>query len=186
MRSFVFIALACAAFFVVVMAGRLIKENPFDQKQASSSSSEDGGFALDADSLARCLSTRGALLFGADWCPACRHQNELFGSAASYLEHVDCDESPTACADAGVRSIPAWEIGGRLHTGVQSLDSLADLSGCRGEATAQGAQQALLELPEIEDWEVSELSYSWRDAKGGFHVTTEAPPRGATEVEIFR
>jgi len=34
--------------------------------------------------------------------------------------------------------------------------------------------------------EVSELSYSWRNAKGGFHVTTEAPPKGATEVEIFR
>ncbi len=186
MRFFVFLALAFAAFLVVVVAHRLIKDNPFELSRESSSSTQTGGSALDTDSLAICLATRGALLFGADWCPACRHQKELFGPSVSYLEHVDCDESPTACADAGVSSIPAWEIGGRLHTGVQSLDTLADLSGCRDEATVQGARQALLDLPELQDWEVSEISYSWRDAKGSFHVTTEAPPKGASEVEIFR
>ncbi len=186
MRFLAFLALACAGIVAVVMASQVIKENLFEQSRGSSPTSQAVGSALDADSLALCLAMRGALLFGADWCPACRHQNELFGPAASSLVHVDCDASPTACADAGVRSIPAWEIGGRLHTGVQSLETLADLSGCREEAVTQGIQHALPELPEIEDWEVSELSYSWRDSNGGFHVTTEAPPKGATEVEIFR
>lgn len=186
MRSFVFLAIAVAAFIVIIFGRRLITENTFEWPGTASSAVEEGELALNADALAQCLSTRGAMVFGAAWCPACRHQDELFGSAASFLQHVDCDENPTACADAGVRSIPAWEIGGQLMTGVQSLDRLADLADCRGQSSVQKAGQMMPELPELEAWEVSEISYSWRDATGGFHVTTEAPPKGALEVEIFR
>ncbi len=186
MKSFIFLAIAGIVFFAIVVGDRLIKEDAFAWGPSSSSSGDSGDYGLDADALALCLSSRGALLFGADWCPACRHQDELFGSAASYLEHIDCDENPSACADAGVRSIPAWEIEGRLHSGVQSLDKLAQMSGCREQAVAQGGQTGLPALPEMRDWEVSEISYSWRDANGGFHVTTEAPPKGAIDVEVFR
>ena len=77
-------------------------------------------------------------------------------------------------------------IEGRLHTGVQSLGRLADLSGCDGETELVGGLSAPDEMPELHDWEVSEISYSWRDAKGVFHVSTETPPAGATEIEVFR
>ncbi len=186
MKFFVFVALVVVVFMVIFVGQRFATEGSLDLGGRGSSSAAASSDVLDAQSLALCLSNRGDLLFGADWCPACRHQKGLFGEAASYLGQVDCDASPSACADAGVRGIPAWEIGGELHTGVQSLDQLADMSGCREEASAQGSGQVFPELPELQDWQVSEISYSWRDAKGGFHVTTEAPPKGALEVTVFR
>lgn len=94
MRSFIFLGIAFVAFIFIIVAHKLIEDNPFERFAAQSSASAGGGY-LDTDSLATCLADRGALLFGAEWCPACRHQEELFGISAQYLAHVDCDEQPS-------------------------------------------------------------------------------------------
>jgi uncharacterized membrane protein len=86
------------------------------------------------EAVARHLRDTGALFYGAYWCPACREQKRLFGSAASELPYVECDPAgagarPDLCAQAGVRTYPTWTVGGNRHEGLTPVDTLAKLSG---------------------------------------------------------
>jgi uncharacterized membrane protein len=94
------------------------------------------------EALARHLSATGARFYGAFWCPACREQKRLFGSAADELPYVECDARgpaarPDLCTQAGVRQFPTWTIKGGRHEGVQSLDALGRASGFTPPTTAR-------------------------------------------------
>ncbi|MGF1488895.1 MAG: vitamin K epoxide reductase family protein [Prochloraceae cyanobacterium] len=88
--------------------------------------------------LAKHLTAIGAKKYGAFWCPHCYEQKQLFGKEAfqdvNYIECARGGVNPQrqACLDAGIQSFPTWEINGKLYSGVQSLDRLADLSDYRG------------------------------------------------------
>ncbi|NEQ99304.1 MAG: vitamin K epoxide reductase family protein [Cyanothece sp. SIO2G6] len=88
--------------------------------------------------LAQHLSAIGVKKYGAWWCPHCHAQQTLFGQQAfEYIDYVECDEAgvdpqPQACRAAGVQSYPTWEINGETYAGVQSLQTLATLSGYSG------------------------------------------------------
>ena len=86
------------------------------------------------EAVARHLSATGARFYGTFWCPACREQKRLFGSAASELPYVECDARgaggrPDLCARANVRAYPTWVIQGTRHEGVTPPETLARLSG---------------------------------------------------------
>ncbi len=88
--------------------------------------------------LAQHLTAIGAKKYGAWWCPHCHAQQTLFGQEAfDYITYVECDEEgidpqPQACRAAGVQSYPTWEVNGETYAGVQSLPSLAEVSGYSG------------------------------------------------------
>ncbi len=88
--------------------------------------------------LAKHLTAIGAKKYGAWWCPHCHAQQSLFGRQAfEYITYVECDQEgvdpqPQTCRAAGVQSYPTWEINGETYAGVQSLQSLAALSGYSG------------------------------------------------------
>jgi len=88
--------------------------------------------------LAKHLTAIGAKKYGAFWCPHCYEQKQLFGKEAfkdvNYIECARGGVNPQrqACLDAGIQSFPTWEINGKLYSGVQSLEKLADLSDYRG------------------------------------------------------
>ena len=88
--------------------------------------------------LAQHLSRIGVLYYGAWWCPHCHQQNALFGrEAVENLSYVECDRDgrnpqTQTCREADVAGYPTWEINGELYAGVQSLETLADLSGYTG------------------------------------------------------
>lgn len=89
------------------------------------------------ESLAAHLRQIGAKMYGAYWCPYCMRQQDLFGSAFSTIDYVECDArgenpQPQLCLDAGIQGYPTWEINGELHPGLHSLEELADLSGYTG------------------------------------------------------
>ncbi len=102
-----------------------------------------GGYAISAPKvaaqvyaggLARHLTATGAKFYGAYWCPHCADQKALFGSAASLLPYIECDQrSPVAqtavCLERQIRAFPTWEIAGQRIEGVLSLENLARLSG---------------------------------------------------------
>jgi glutaredoxin len=72
-------------------------------------------------------------MYGAYWCPHCAEQKALFGEAAKELPYVECDPSgvnprPDLCEKVGVKSFPTWVVGGERREGVQSLETLAELS----------------------------------------------------------
>ena len=86
--------------------------------------------------LAQCLKDKGAVFYGAFWCPHCKAQKAEFGDAVLALPYVECStpdgNSQTAiCQQKAVQSYPTWIFadGSRL-TGEQSLEALATKAGC--------------------------------------------------------
>ncbi|MCP9776110.1 hypothetical protein [Cyanobium sp. WAJ14-Wanaka] len=80
-------------------------------------------------SLSEQLKAKGALFYGAWWCPACHQQKELFGKeAAAGLPYVECDktaEGRKACSAAEITAYPTWILKGKPNlVGVQSLEEL--------------------------------------------------------------
>jgi hypothetical protein len=82
--------------------------------------------ATNLNDFAKCLTRAGATYYTAEWCPHCRRQNEMFGSALRYVHAVDCTNG---CSD--VRSLPMWTFrDGSRHPGVASFDVLARKTQC--------------------------------------------------------
>jgi hypothetical protein len=90
----------------------------------------------DGTSLAKCLSGKGAKLYGAYWCSHCAAQKNLFADTLKDLNYVECDAggtggNPQACIDAGIEAYPTWQMpGADPLVGTQSLEKLAAWSGC--------------------------------------------------------
>jgi hypothetical protein len=65
------------------------------------------------DAFAQCLKDKGAILYGAFWCPHCQAQKALFGSSAKFLPYVECStpdgqNQTKECTDKGITSYPTW------------------------------------------------------------------------------
>ncbi|MGF1460592.1 MAG: glutaredoxin family protein [Leptolyngbyaceae cyanobacterium] len=93
-----------------------------------------GGAPAYEEQLAQHLTTEGATMYGAFWCPHCADQKELFGKAADSVPYVECDSEgeqaqPQLCTAKEIRGYPTWEINGEFYPGTQSLEKLAALSG---------------------------------------------------------
>ena len=91
-----------------------------------------------AISLAEHLTSSGAVMYSAYWCPHCHEQKELFGKeASSKLTVVECapdgrNSQKSLCDAKKIEGFPSWEIGGRIESGVKPLARLAELSGFKG------------------------------------------------------
>ena len=84
--------------------------------------------------LSEYLRRRGAVFYGAWWCPACFQQKNLFGKeAGNRLPYVECDKTDAGraiCQAADIRDYPTWDLPGKPRLeGVQSLDELKSWSG---------------------------------------------------------
>lgn len=84
----------------------------------------------EVENLAKCLTEKGAVFYGTEWCPHCQDQKEMFGSAMEYIVFVDCDENRDACVDAGIKGYPTWIIGNETLTGTQQLFKLSQVAQC--------------------------------------------------------
>ena len=89
--------------------------------------------------LAEHLTSGGAVMYSAYWCPHCHEQKELFGKQASdQLNVVECapdgeNNQADLCRSKGLEGFPSWEINGSIDSGVKGLDTLAELSGYKGD-----------------------------------------------------
>jgi hypothetical protein len=75
------------------------------------------------------LKAKGALFYGAWWCPACHQQKVLFGEPAiSTLPYVECDKTEAGrqrCKAAEIMGYPTWVLKDKPRlVGVQSLEEL--------------------------------------------------------------
>ncbi len=98
-----------------------------------------GGGAGFEGALARHLREKGAVMYGAHWCPHCADQKALFGDAAKDIPYVECaadtvNGRPDLCEKAGVKVFPTWVMGTERREGVQSLSALSTLSKFPTEA----------------------------------------------------
>lgn len=88
------------------------------------------------DTFAQCLKDKGAVFYGAFWCPHCQSQKKLFGSSVKLLPYVECSTADGAgqtkiCIDKKIVGYPTWEFadGSRLD-GEIPLDKLAEKTSC--------------------------------------------------------
>ncbi len=88
------------------------------------------------DGFATCLTEKGAIFYGAFWCPHCRDQKKLFGKSAKLINYVECSTPDASgqlqvCIDKKIEGYPTWEFadGSRVSKGM-SLQELSDKTSC--------------------------------------------------------
>src|SRR3989344_343756 len=100
--------------------------------RSDNASTEPGKY----DAFATCLKDKGAVFYGAFWCPHCQTQKKLFGSSVKLLPYVECStadgKSQTQiCIDKKVTSYPTWEFADASRlTGEIPLAQLAEKTYC--------------------------------------------------------
>lgn len=89
------------------------------------------------DAFAQCLKDKGALFYGAFWCPHCQTQKKMFGSSVKFLPYVECSTADGSaqlreCAEKKIEGYPTWVFkdGSRL-TGEIPLKQLAEKTSCQ-------------------------------------------------------
>lgn len=89
-----------------------------------------------ARALAEHLTQKGVRFYGAQWCPHCAAQKDLFGLAAKRLPYVECSPeggqgSPVSpvCKEMDIKSYPTWIIDGKRYEAVLTMTQLADMTG---------------------------------------------------------
>lgn len=85
---------------------------------------------LDAEQLAKCLTEKGAAMYGAYWCSHCQNQKKLFGDAFQYIVYVECTENEEKCTADGIGGYPTWKINGLNYPGEKTFEELKEISGC--------------------------------------------------------
>jgi hypothetical protein len=133
LRSLLLLGLSTLALGLVATAGSAAGS------ASSGSSSPHVGEPLkpsnaEQKALSEHLRRRGAVFYGAWWCPACFQQKNLFGKeAGNRLPYVECDKTDAGraiCQAANIRAYPTWDLPGKPRLeGVQSLDELKSWSG---------------------------------------------------------
>ncbi|XP_066359445.1 thiol-disulfide oxidoreductase LTO1-like [Miscanthus floridulus] len=107
---------------------------------------ESSPFAI---ALARHLHSIGAKMYGAFWCSHCNEQKQLFGrEATKILDYVECfpngagkgKKMTAECAASGLEGFPTWFINGKVLSGDQELEVLAEASGFVAEGTEQSTE----------------------------------------------
>jgi thiol-disulfide isomerase/thioredoxin len=89
------------------------------------------------DTFATCLKDKGAVFYGAFWCPHCQAQKKAFGSSAHLLPYVECS-TPDAngqlqvCKDQNITGYPTWI----LKDGTRIPDDSLDGAGVKLETLA--------------------------------------------------
>lgn len=90
----------------------------------------------ELDGFAQCLKDNGATFYGAFWCPHCKDQKAMFGSAQSKLPYVECstadgNSQTPECRAKGIQSYPTWVFSdGATSTGTLELALLSEKTGC--------------------------------------------------------
>lgn len=89
------------------------------------------------DSFAQCLKDKGAVFYGAFWCPHCQNQKAIFGKSAKLLPYVECStpdgrKQLQICKDKNIENYPTWEFSdGSREVGEASLSHLSEKTGCQ-------------------------------------------------------
>ncbi|MEX2033198.1 MAG: hypothetical protein WD889_01385 [Candidatus Colwellbacteria bacterium] len=83
------------------------------------------------DSFAQCLSSKGAVMYGAYWCSHCQNEKNAFGESFKFVNYVECTEKPNDCLAKGIDGYPTWIFpDGRKLVGEQGITKLQEASGC--------------------------------------------------------
>ena len=91
----------------------------------------------ELDEFTKCLKDRGAVFYGAFWCPHCQNQKAMFGKSAKLIPYVECSTPDgknqlQICKDKNIEGYPTWEFSDNSRlSGEIPLDQLAEKTGCQ-------------------------------------------------------
>ncbi len=74
------------------------------------------------DDFAKCLTEKGALMQGEDWCKYTNAQKAMFGNSFKYINYQ---------RNPNLEVRPTWTINGKVYEKVQSFERLSQLTGCK-------------------------------------------------------
>lgn len=124
MKKYIYYGLLIVAVIVAIV---LIQNN------SSTNIVETGTYT----EFAQCLGAKGALFYGAYWCPHCLDQKEMFGDAKNDLPYIECslpgnqNSVTQECKDAGIEGYPTWIFADSSRaSGLQTFEFLAEKTGC--------------------------------------------------------
>jgi len=81
--------------------------------------------------FAKCLTEKGAVMYGTDSCEWCQKQKADFKSAWQFIKYANCISDPQRCVTVSIEGTPTWILeGGKRLVGYQTLDKLSRESGC--------------------------------------------------------
>jgi len=81
-------------------------------------------------SVAECLTSKGAIMYGSEESSTSNKQKDVFGDDFNDITYIDCSADKDSCDSAGVASYPTWVIDNQKYVGKYSIDSLAAKAGC--------------------------------------------------------
>lgn len=64
----------------------------------------------DKDAFAKCLTEKGWVMYGAEWCGHCKVQKALFGDSFKYIKYIECPDNTQLCLDKEISGYPTWKI----------------------------------------------------------------------------
>lgn len=120
-KTFIYFVTACAVLLTVLVF------------IISSSENKPGKL----DGFAQCIKDKGAVFYGAFWCPHCQRQKAMFGGSEKLLPYVECSTADgkgqlPVCINKKIASYPTWEFkDGSRETGEVSLEKLAQKASCQ-------------------------------------------------------
>ncbi len=76
------------------------------------------------DDFAKCLTEKGAIMYGAPLCKYTAAQKAMFGNSFKHVDYRDFTKDPN------VEITPTWLINGAYYQNVQTFDRLSALTGC--------------------------------------------------------
>ena len=88
------------------------------------------------DTFASCLKDKGAVFYGAFWCPHCVNQKALFGKSAKLLPYVECSTPDSKgqfpiFVEKEIKNYPTWIFADNsVLTGEVELATLSEKTGC--------------------------------------------------------
>ena len=82
------------------------------------------------DELAKCLTEKDAVIYGASWCKYTDAQKAMFGKSFKHLDYFDYTEFPEE-EFGKIKKTPTWIINDKAYENVLSFDRLSQLSGCK-------------------------------------------------------
>jgi len=63
------------------------------------------------DTFAQCLTDKGAVMYGAEWCAHCKEQKAVLGDSFRFIKYIECPDNIQFCINKGIKGYPTWLIG---------------------------------------------------------------------------
>jgi len=89
------------------------------------------------DNFAKCLTEKGAKMYGTYWCGYCQNQKQAFGTSWEFINYIECSlpdrgGQTSECTEEGITGYPTWKFAdGSEKSGILSLNLLEEKTGCQ-------------------------------------------------------